>query len=208
MADNQRSAGGFRWRSALQGNGRPRTFKKRVASAYQASVNPGSVSCDLFPGDPVKLVNDGTIALAAAGDSIWGVIAGIVQWWDGYVLQFTDRIPGGTTYGTVLERASIVEVYPVAGQIFEIDCDDAVTATTEAGYTAYIGENCDHVFAPVAADRKANPLLDISTHVATTAQWRIEDLSRQVNADYSGAYVKLLVSANEVQQPPYVTAGV
>ncbi len=99
-------------------------------------------------------------------------------------------------------------VYPAAKQVFEIDVDDVVTATTEAGYMAFVGENCDHRLT-AGSEPKSNCLLDISTHVTTTAQWRIVGVSPIVsNADFSGAYVRMLVTVNETQEAPYVTAGI
>jgi hypothetical protein len=208
MADNVRQSG-FRWVSSYLGAKQPNIIVHHVATAYQASVAPGPVNCDIWPGDPVNMVNDGSLKIAAAGESILGIVADIKEYWDGSVMAFGNKLPGGTAYGTVLERQSKIGIIPVAGQLFEIDCDDAVTATTEAAYQALIHENCDHVFAPVTADKRAYPMLDIATHVATTAQWRIVGISRRVstNTDFAGNYVKLLVTCNEVQNAPFVTAG-
>jgi hypothetical protein len=166
------------------------------------------VNVDLNVGDPVKLVSDGTVALAAAGDSIYGVITGVAPYYDGTTMVFNNKLPGGTTYGSVLERTSYVYVLPVAGLVFEVDCDENTTATTQAAYTAFIEENCDLSLNADATTKQARPLLDISTHVTTTAQWRIYDLSRRIDQDFSGTRVKLLVVCNEVQQAPYVTTGV
>jgi hypothetical protein len=183
-----------------------------VATAYQA--NPGSAGAvDLNVGDPVVMANDGTVALAAAGGVCWGIITSVVQWWDsgnGWVSRLGNKIPGGTAWGTVLDRASIVKVQRVDGIQFEVDCDDAVTATTRAAYQALVGENCDLSYAGIdTTNLKAYPMLDISAHTASTAGWRIVKISDSAeNVDFSGSYVKLIVECNEVQTPPAQTAGI
>ena len=205
MADNTHLYG-FRYHSNLNGVACPQPLKMRVASGYQAS--PGSTDVDLNVGDPVKYVSDGTIALAEAGNSIFGVIVGFgpVNYSGSNGYAFDNKLPGGTASTTA--RPIFVHVLPVAGLIFEVDCDDKTTATTEAAYIAFIGENCDHSINADADLDKAFPKLDISTHVTTTAGWRIVDVTREPGIDFSGSNVRLLVTCNEVQQAPYVTSGV
>lgn len=209
MADNQYMYG-FRWHSQLQGGpGRPITTKKRLASGLAMTVNPGGVSVGLNVGDPVKILNDGTITMAAAGDSIYGIVDGfgpsdfvgsaVGSAWNNF-------IPSGTVGVIGTEREIYAHVLPVAGQVFEVCCDDAVTATTFAAYIALIEENCDHVFIPV--NPKAKPALDISTHQAPTAGWRIIDITRRIDQDPSGLFFNVLVTCNEVLQAPYITAGI
>lgn len=192
-----------------RGGPNEKVMRVRVASAYQAS--PGGVSVDLNVGDPIKKVNDGTIALCAAGDAIFGWVAGIGQYYSaaiGGIVPGGVSLPGGTTYGSVLERQSFVFITPAAGMVFEMDVDDNTTATTEAGYTALIGENCDITINQVSGDTHAYPLVDISDHKTGTAQLRIVDLARYIPQDYSGTRVKLLMTTNEVQEAPFQTTGV
>ena len=213
MADNLRGYGGFKWVRSLFGNTPPNAVECRVASAYSGAINGGS-TIDINIGDPVRFVSTGTVAHAAGnegasgGEDIWGVVVSIMPYWDGTRMVPGFRLPAGTTYGSVLERQSRVLVYPVAGQVFEVDADDATTATTESGYLAFVGENCDHRLT-TGSEPKSNCLLDISTHVATTAQWRILNVSKNVaNQDFSGGFTKLYVTCNETQIAPFVTAGV
>lgn len=205
MADNAIMYG-FRWQRSRGGTNLV-PERVRVASAYQAS--PGGISVDLRPGDPVKKVSDGTVALVAVGDPTFGIVVGIGPYFDGTRMRPGGvSLPGGTAYGTLLERQSIIYIVPVAGEVFEIDCDDNVTATTEATFNSYIGENCDITLNAVAGSTYANPRLDISTHNTTaTLDWRIVDIARFPN-DFTGNYVKLLVTANTVQQAPIQATGV
>lgn len=199
---------GFRWHSSRYGGDtKPQPERHRVASAYDAA--PGGVHCNLQPGDCVKKVSDGTVALAVAGDAIFGVIDYIGPYYDSGAgaMVFNSVLPyANGAYGTNYERESTIYIIPVAGQIFRAMADDSSTATTYAAYRAFIGENVDMVNDAVTPN--ARPLIDISTHATTSAQWRIVDIGRDVNTDYTGLYVPLLVTANEVQQAPFQTTGV
>ena len=88
---------------------------------------------------------------------------------------------------------------PAAGNYFEIDCDDAATATTYAAYLALKGELCDHRLKSLSeTDGKVWPRLDISTHATASGQWKIEQISKSMNnVDFAGANVKLIVSVFE-----------
>lgn len=207
---------GFKWHSALLGVPHPKPQRMRVASGYAAVANPGSVSVNLNVGDPVKLVADGTVALCATTDTIYGIILGFgVQSTNANnanYLPYLDNLPSGTTFSGAVENQIMVHVCPVAGQLFEGYCDDNVTATNEAGagsYNSFIHENLEYVFLPDAASKQARAVLDISTHATTaTLPWRIHDVSRRIDVDYSGLFVPLLVSCNKVQQTPFQTTGV
>lgn len=213
MADNIHQYG-LRWVGSLDGGCCPKPIEKLVASGYQAQV--GGQNVDLNVGDPVQLTTDGTVILGAAGGSpsvLWGVIVGFANVKVGLPLKGRkfSRLPGGTTW-TTEENASKVLVIPFGRNIWECDCDDAVTATTLSAYRAFEGENVRLTFSRDATDSdrpKANPLLDISTHVATTEDFRIINVSKTaLNQDYTGNFVKLRVAINESGEAPFVTAGV
>lgn len=181
-----------------------------VASGYQASVSPGPVACDICVGDPVVKVSDGTVAIASGTSAIYGIVTNILPFRDSVTgaLRIGKQLPGGTTF-TAQNQATQVEILPWANVVFEIDVDDNVTATTEAAYKLFIGENANIVFSPDATNRRANPLLDISTHAVTaTLPARIVDLAPIPTQDYSGTFVKLLITGNLAQQAPYTALGV
>lgn len=171
-----------------------------VASAYQAA--PGSTNVPLRVGDPVARVSDGTVALVTAGSGtkVYGVIVGIERVYDSAIgAPGKNRlVPGGTTW-TGLPNQTLVQVAPALGRIFEVDCDDAVTATTEAAYQAFRGENVDIIYVPVL-NEGAYPKVDISGHATTnTLQCNIVGISpTQDNRYFDGANVKLLVQFNLV----------
>ena len=181
----------------------PGVIRKSVATAYQAQDDGTSFSVDLNIGDPLQLVSTGTVALANTTVACYGVLAGVAPYWDGTRMAIGNKLPGGTTWGTVEERRSYVYVYPAENWIFEVDVDDNVTATTRAAYQAFVGENCTHTCVGDTTSAEARPLLDISLHATTAGLvWRIVDISDSMyNQDYSGTRVKLLVQANITQAP-------
>lgn len=208
MADNPIKYG-FRWKRSLSGSCvSPPTITKRVASGYQG--NPGAIgNIHLAPGDPVKLVSDGTITHASPGDAIYGIVAGIGPFWDGTKMVFNKVLTGGQgAYGTNYSRESRVEVIPVANQVFEVDCDDASTATTYAAYVTLIENNADFSWNRDSNTLLGNPRLDISDNKTATAQCRILDVMSPSMQDFTGNYVKVEVTFTEVQQSPYTAAGV
>lgn len=203
MADNQARYGFRPVKGAYSGACHPKAVRKSVASGYQAQNDAAGFNVDLNVGDPVRILSTGYIELANTTEDVWGVIQSFGFYYNSGTgrMEPTSRLPGGTTWSGEEQRPWVM-VVPVADhQLFEVDVDDAVTATTFAAYQALIGENVTHVCAGVSATARANPQLDISTHAVTAGlTWRIEDVSQSgFNQDYSGANVKLLVSCNLTQ---------
>jgi hypothetical protein len=204
MANNTAKYG-FRFvRSRSGGTNLPTPIEMAVADSYQATSDGAASNVDLNIGDPVLLVSTGTVGLATTTADVWGVIVGFKPYWNGTAMTPTNRLPGGTTGGSNITRQSRVLVVPVENNIFEVDVDDNTTATTYAGYQAFIGENADHVCVADLTNTsrpKANPKLDISVHATTnTLGWRIVGISDTAeNQDFSGTGVKLLVMCNNIQ---------
>lgn len=207
MADNLQKYG-FRW--SMQYNSGPMPNPIRCIVATGQNFDKDAVNCGLRAGDPVKTTAAGGVDLADEGDAIYGIVVGVRPYWDGSVMRPSDVLPSGVAWGTNLERQSKVLVVPANLGYWEVDCDDAVTATTEAAYQALIHTNCDHEFTPNATTLKLHPRLDISTTATANGQWRIAGISGDVsNKDFSGNYVKLVVLVNETTEGPlYVVAGV
>lgn len=213
MADNAHEYG-FRWVRHEFGSDNPPIQRIRLASAYQPAA--GGTNVDLHVGDPVQIASTGTATICVGDEGtqsqIYGICVGFSPEYDGTVMQPRNKHIGGSgAYSTNLERQNFVLVIPVVGQMFEIDMFDNTTATTEAAYYAFIGENADMKLTADttnANDPKADPTLDIATHATTsTLQWRIWDISPRVNHDFTGKNVKLRVVCNKVQQAPFNTTG-
>lgn len=207
---NNRHMYGFRLSSNLSGGGTPPVLDFEVASGYASAEGGGSPVLSI--GDPVSLLSTGTVAHTAEGATAFGVVTGIVNARvdSNGKSRPSSFLPSGTTY-TLDRDTSRVSVMPFGRMAWEIDVDENSTATTRAAYQALVGENCDHAFSVVTLNGqvRADPRLDISTHVSTTAGFRIIGISRTAeNADFSGTNVKLIVQANEGSEPVFVAAGV
>lgn len=178
----------------------PVELEYQIADSF-SWPDDAAAACTVNVGDPVKLANTGKLAVAEDGDALFGVVSQILPYWDGSVMKFSDYIPNANVGGSI-PRANRVMVIPVKDAIFEIDCDDASTATTEAAYQAFVGECCDHynTRATINGRYQLDPKLDISTHGTSGGQWLILGISKTAeNRDFAGNYVKLRVTANEYQ---------
>ena len=206
MADNRKKYG-IRFHSTQGGGGRPACIEGLVASGY-AGDHGGSVGIAI--GDPVDLLSTGFMELTndtATRDTLFGVVMNIANAKvdANAKARPTNYLPSGTTY-TLEETTSKLIVAPFSDHIWEMDVDDAVTATTLAAYRALVGENVDMVFSRDTSNPdkpKCGPVLDISTHATTAAlMWRIVGVSKtRENQDFSGANVKLLVQLNQGLDP-------
>lgn len=194
---------GFRW-AAGQGP-MPAPVKLFVATG-QDHVDDGATSVILRPGDPLKLVSTGGVNLAVTTNLPSYIMVGLGPVWDGTAMSPRRTFPNQNAWGTVEARRPYVLGVPVKSGYWEIDVDDATSATTYAGYVAFIGENAEHTCAGSATidpvGRVGDPRLDISVHATTAGLgWRIEGISESVeNRDFAGANVKLIVRVNDSQE--------
>lgn len=180
----------------------PRAIEPRIEICNVAS----GYATVLCYGDPVKKAADGTIQAAAPGDRVYGVFQGAEQYWDGTVLKRGRSLPV-STYGTVIWRQSKARVLVADGQLFEIDADDGVTATTQAAHEAFLGENCEWATGTPTGEQ-SGAVLDISTHATTnTLTCNIVDIPNRGMQDFASSRVKYIVEFNLTQQPPGQTTG-
>lgn len=197
MATDNAQKYGFRWVKSISGKGMPHPMRVRIASGYASNINVG---------DPISLLATGYGGLQVGSEGTQlanlGIVVGFEPVYDaaqGFKVPVTKFVASGGVYGTNYEQQTIALVVPGHGSIWEVDCDDAVTATSYAAYFALIGENTDHVLTATTNV----PRLDISLHNTTALQWRIVDVSQTAdNVDFAGNYVKLLVTPNNVQLVP------
>lgn len=191
---------GFRWSTSHNSHPCPNPLRKYVADGYQAKADNTTSNVDLNIGDPVKILADGTCALANTGEAVYGIILGFEPFWNGSAMQPTNRLPGGTSGGGLFERKSAALVVPAKSGAWEADFVPATGAATQATFEAWIGENVDHVIVADVSNAsapKANPKLS-GAHAAATAQWRFHAVSgTQDNVDFTGNYVKFIVVVNE-----------
>lgn len=200
---DNRAGYGFRWvRSRWGGSQLPKCVRAHVASAESFDVTGGAQNVRLRKGDPVHQVTSGGVTLSPGAETTVippkFIVMGIGPYYDGSQMVVGGDLPSDTTWGTLYERQTNIWVCPVEDGYWEIDADDATTATTEAAYRALVGTNADHILAGATGELYAKPKLDISSAATTNSlAWRIEDISRNTdNIDFSGANVKLIVAIN------------
>lgn len=184
--------GGFRW---IRSKTTPGQHSQAPINILPVASAYGTV---LYRGGAVKLLSDGTIAAASAGDTIYGVFEGAEQYYDGTVVRKGGKLPV-STWGSVIPRQSLARVIPVRDQIFAAACDDNTTATTLATFQSYVGENVEWIAGTASGDESGD-LLDISTHNTTnTLSVRIEGISNPTLTDFTSVGVTLEVSFNLIQ---------
>lgn len=184
MANNHRY--GFRFVRSISGQDTPQIFNFPVASGYQPNPAFGTSdasNCNLNIGDPVALAADGTVKLTQAGQDVtttntdpadyaFGVIVGFPRVIVGGFPRPGSFYTGGTTYtgGIGGDNAPLVSVIPVAGNIFEIDTNAVVGAGTKTAALGIVGNTATIAYSVLTSGTgqpKANPLLNVSTFIAT-----------------------------------------
>lgn len=176
------------------------------ATSASFDVNGGAANVYLGEGDVLLQQSTGAVTLAIGAEgtdstTILGVCCGIKQYYDTAMGVMTAKgpgIPSDLAWGTNLDRQSQLYYIPIESAIWAIQCDDATTATTEAAYQAFIGENCRFINTGATGETRARPRLDISTHATTnTFPFKIVGVSTTAgNQDFAGNYVELYVISN------------
>lgn len=195
---------GFR---QFQGDSRGSVDIECFVADAETIADDAAAACDLSPGDPVKLVSTGSVNLATTTNKVYGVVKAVLGVYDSTNQTYgpSNRVPVATTGGGLSERRTRVLVTLAKGAVWEVDVDENTTATTEAGYYAFLGENVEHVCVRAAryGAFAAFPRIDISGHATTAGLgWRIVGISKNAaNKDFSGTGVKLLVMVNDSQEP-------
>lgn len=193
------SMGGFRFKYMRNGSPHPVIELKTVATA---------IATGIFRGDCLKILTDGTVAPAAAGENISFVSDGAEQYYDGAAVRSGPYLPVSTAW-TLRERCSIVRAIVARDAVFEVDANDGTTATTEAAFEALVGTNCDHVVAAGStATGQSAHALNIGSTTTASAGWRIIGLSTNPANDFTASRAKVLVEINESLEPQFSTTGV
>lgn len=221
---------GIRFVRSISGNDTPQILTLPIATAYAPTTVVGAgTSVNLNIGDPVKLLEDGTLGLVQAGQDVSGANADSDDYALGVIVGFPRVIVGGyprpgsfyttgTTYtgGIGSDNAPLVSVIPVEGNIFEIDSAAAPSPATKAGAMAYVGMTAAMTYTVLTSGTgqpKANPLLDLSTAAAGGAnqcQLVIVGLGKAGDAmDFTAANVTFQVmwSAKQLHAAPDTVFG-
>jgi hypothetical protein len=214
---------GFRFARSISGNETPQIFTYPIATAYApVTVFGAGTACNLNIGDPVRLLEDGTIALVQAGQDVSGANSDSDDYAFGVIVGFPRVIVAGSprpgsfytsatayTGGIGSDTAPLVSVIPVAGNIFEIDAAAAPSPATLAGALTYTGMSATLTYTVLSTgigQPKANPLLDLSTAAAGGAnqlQLLVMGLGKAgYTQDFTAANVTFQVMWNAPQLQP------
>ena len=204
MADNAAKYG-FRWVRSRYGGPNMVIERAWVATSASFDVNGGASNCVLGKGDPIFQQSDGSATLCLGNETTdSSTVLGIVQSFEykdtvrNVMTKLGPGIPSDLAWGTNLAFQTIAWYCPAHTAVWSVAVDDIVTATTEAGYQAFIGENCEHILTGASGATRVSPKLDISQHATTnTFLWKIIGIDRTAeNQDFAEDNVRLLVIAN------------
>lgn len=188
---------GFRFARSFDGNETPQTITKPIASGYAPNTGAdgaGGTACNLNIGDPVQLLNNGTVRLAQPGqaadgtdidDRVYGIVAGFPRVMVGGAPRPSSFYTSGTTY-TGDDQQTLCTIIPVHNNIFTICCDAAggTSLDTKAEWQSLVG-TANFVYSVLTSGMgqpKANPMLDtsdISEAADEVNQLRIVGLSKR-----------------------------
>jgi hypothetical protein len=218
---------GFRFVRSISGNDTPQIFTLPIADDYAPVTIVGAgTSVNLNIGDPVNFAEDGTVRLVQQGqasdgsdtdDYAFGIIVGFPRVIVGGYPRPGSYYTSGTSYsgGIGGDNAPLVSIIPVAGNIFEIDCDTAHTTPTKSGLMGLVGGTGNMIYSVLTSGSgqpKANPYLDVSDVVLNSAeinQLRVVGLGKAGDAmDFTATNVTLQVMWNEIMPAPGAISGI
>ncbi len=186
---------GLRWYTPDGTVGMPQPIPCFVASAY--------ATADIYVGDPVQWVSDGSVIRtpAGSGNGSYGVVSSILQFRnaEGVLVRNGRYLPSGTTW-TAFHDRSMLMVIPCKNNLFSVQADEGTTITTAAAARDVVGENCDHIYTAATANQGlglGTCLLDISTNNTTDSlQWRVYDFLEGPGNDPTVTRATYIVYAN------------
>jgi len=149
-------------------------------------------SGNIFSGDPVKMMNTGTILVAAAGDQLLGVFRGCRYTNSSGEVIYSSYWPNGT-----VSSDAVAFVVDDPNALFEVQ-----SAATGSVVQTVVGNNADIVYASGSTTDGQSGVEISGTTAATSAQLRIVGFSGDPENNTLGtgsqsANVNLIVKINE-----------
>jgi len=184
----------FGFRPAYHPSGQMRPKAYTIASTYAANI---------FSGDPVKLVDAGTIQLGTSDGSRTGTVDGISLLGIFAGCEYTDSVGKPTVsnfWPTGITATNITAwVYDDPETLFDVQYANPGTPGTTSVQTA-VGEECDWV--PTAAGGSTSTGLSstsLTVIQATSGQFQITSFAKAIGDSLTDAYVTATVRINEHQ---------
>ena len=149
-------------------------------------------SGNIFSGDPVKMMNTGTILVAAAGDQLLGVFRGCRYTNSSGEVIYSSYWPNGT-----VSSDAVAFVVDDPNALFEVQ-----SAATGSVVQTVVGNNADIVYAAGSTSDGQSAVEISGTTAATSAQLRIVGFSgdpenNTLGAGSQSANVNMIVKINE-----------
>ena len=149
-------------------------------------------SGNIFSGDPVKMMNTGTILVAAAGDQLLGVFRGCRYTNASGEVIYSAYWPDGT-----VSSDAVAFVVDDPNALFEVQ-----SAATGSVVQTVVGNNADIVYAAGSTSDGQSAVEISGTTAATSAQLRIVGFSGDPENNTLGtgsqsANVNMIVKINE-----------
>ena len=181
---NQNAAFGLKPNSKLGSN-----VNSEGTTEY--SIASGA-SGNIFSGDPVKMMNTGTILVAAAGDQLLGVFRGCRYTNSSGEVIYSSYWPNGT-----VSSDAVAFVVDDPNALFEVQ-----SAATGSVVQTVVGNNADIVYASGSTSDGQSGVEISGTTAATSAQLRIVGFSGDPENNTLGtgsqsANVNMIVKINE-----------
>jgi len=184
----------FGFRASFHNRGQIRPKAYTIASTYAANI---------FSGDPVKLVDAGTVQLGTSDGTRSGTVAGILLLGIFAGCQYNDSSgkptispywPSGTT-GTEI----IAYVYDDPETLFNAQYTNPGTPGTTTMQTA-VGEEMDWVVAsPGGSTSTGLSTTQIGVIESTSGQFQLTGFGNEVGDSITDAYIVAIVRINEHQ---------
>lgn len=182
----------FGFRAAFHPSGQMRPKAYTIASAYAANI---------FSGDPVKLVDAGTIQLGTSDGTRSGTTDGVLLLGIFAGCQYTDAL-GKPNYSPfwptgVAATDIIAWVYDDPETIFQVQYNNPSPGTT---VQTAVGEECDWTVASPGGSTQTGLSNTLLTAIqATSGQFQITGFGDEVNDSLTDAYITVNVRINEHQ---------
>lgn len=182
----------FGFRVSYHNSGNIRAKAYTIASGYAANI---------FAGDPVKLVDAGTIQLGTSdgtrtgttdGISLLGIFAGVEY------IDATGKPTVSNFWPTGISATNIVAyVYDDPETLFDVQYNNPSSGTT---VQTAVGEECDWTVASPGGSTSTGLSNTYLTAIQTTSgQFQITGFARNVNDALTDAYIVATVRINEHQ---------
>jgi hypothetical protein len=184
----------FGFRASFHNSGQIRPKAYTIASTYAANI---------FSGDPVKLVDAGTVQLGTSDGTRSGTVDGISLLGIFAGCEFNDSLgkptvspywPSGTTATNI-----VAYVYDDPETLFNTQYSNPGTPGTTTMQTA-VGEEMDWVVAsPGGSTSTGLSTTQIGVIQATSGQFQMTGFAGDINDSLTDAYIVAIVRINEHQ---------